>query len=219
MKYAERQLSELVIALPMATELFRKNRLDYCCGGKQTLRESCLSKNVDLNSIETQLEKLVAQTAPAATEKMSLEELPDHIIERYHADLRRRLPELMALAQKVEQVHGDHAACPRGLTQFLSQVYDNIKHHMMKEENILFPMIKQGAGHMALMPIKVMNAEHDAHGLELEEIRRLSSNFTPPEGACGTWRALYAGLEKFEAELMEHIHLENNILFPRALGM
>lgn len=217
MKYAEQQLSELAIAFPMATEIFRKNRLDFCCGGKQTLKEACERKNLDLQTIEAQLDALAPQSS-SGKESLNLAQLSDHIVERYHEDLRRRLPELLALAQKVERVHGDHPSCPRGLFQFLSQVHSNILMHMMKEENVLFPMIKQGVGHMAIMPIKIMNGEHDTHGLELEEIRKLTSHFTPPEGACGTWRALYAGLEKFEAELMEHIHLENNVLFPRALG-
>lgn len=217
MKYADQQLSQLAIAFPMATEIFRKNRLDFCCGGKQTLREACEKRNIDLQEIEAQLHTLSSENS-SDTASMTLSELSDHIIERYHEDLRCRLPELIALAQKVERVHGDHPASPTGLFEFLTQVLANIQSHMMKEENVLFPMIKQGLGHMATMPINVMNREHDTHALELEEIRKLTSQFTAPEGACGTWRALYSGLEKFEEELMEHIHLENNILFPRALG-
>lgn len=216
MKYAERLLSELAINYPLATEIFRKNRLDFCCGGKQTLRDACKKRNLELTSIEAQLD-VISSESSSEVSSMSLAQLTDFIIERYHEDLRRRLPELIALAQKVESVHEDHPACPRGLFQFLTQIFANINVHMMKEENVLFPLIKQGMGHKAIMPINVMSGEHDSHGLELEEIRRLTSQFSPPEGACGTWRALYLGLERFEAELMEHIHLENNVLFPGAL--
>lgn len=217
MQIADQQLSELAITLPMATEIFRKNRLDFCCGGKQTLREACEKREIDLNSIVKQLEGLSKKSGPTY-EEMPLDEMTAYIVDRYHNDLRRRFPELLALAQKVEQVHGDHANCPVGLFALLNDMHKEMLMHMMKEENVLFPMIQNGAGHNAFMPIKVMNAEHESHGQQLEEAHRLTSNFTPPEGACGTWRALYSGLEKLEEEIMEHIHLENNILFPRALG-
>ncbi len=217
MQIADQQLSELAITLPMATEIFRKNRLDFCCGGKQTLREACEKRKIDLNSMVKQLEGLAKKSGPTY-EEMPLDEMTAYIVDRYHNDLRRRFPELLALAQKVEQVHGDHANCPVGLFALLNDMHKEMLMHMMKEENVLFPMIQNGAGHNAFMPIKVMNAEHESHGQQLEEAHRLTSDFTPPEGACGTWRALYSGLEKLEEEIMEHIHLENNILFPRALG-
>lgn len=217
MQIADQQLSELAITLPMATEIFRKNRLDFCCGGKQTLREACEKRKLDLNSMVKQLEGLTKKSGPTY-EEMPLDEMTAYIVDRYHNDLRRRFPELLALAQKVEQVHGDHSNCPLGLFALLNDMHKEMLMHMMKEENVLFPMIQNGAGHNAFMPIKVMNAEHESHGQQLEEVHRLTSDFTPPEGACGTWRALYSGLEKLEEEIMEHIHLENNILFPRALG-
>lgn len=217
MQIADKQLSELAISLPMATEIFRKNRLDFCCGGKQTLREACEKRKLDLNSMVKQLEGLTIKSGPTY-EEMPLDEMTAYIVDRYHNDLRRRFPELLALAQKVEQVHGDHPNCPIGLFALLNDMHKEMLMHMMKEENVLFPMIQNGAGHNAFMPIKVMNAEHESHGQQLEEAHRLTSDFTPPEGACGTWRALYTGLEKLEEEIMEHIHLENNILFPRALG-
>lgn len=216
MKFAQQHLSDLAIALPMATEIFRKNRLDFCCGGKQTLQEACEKKGIDVNTIEKQLESLSPNATPGV-ETMPLEKLTEHIVDRYHTDLRRRLPELKMLAGRVEQVHGDHPACPRGLLDLLTEMDSELQMHMMKEENVLFPMIKQGKGPHAVMPIKVMTAEHDDHGQQLDDIRRLTSDMCPPEGACGTWRALYSGLEKLEEELMEHIHLENNVLFPNAL--
>ena len=90
--------------------------------------------------------------------------------------------------------------------------------HMMKEENVLFPLITSGRGHMAHMPIKIMTLDHDNHGKELEQVHAITSDFVPPQDACPTWRALYKGLEKLEEELMDHIHLENHVLFPRALS-
>lgn len=216
MRFADQTLSELAINIPMATALFRKNRLDFCCGGKQTLREACYKRELNVLDFETKLEELMT-SRDARYDEMPLPAMTDFIVKRYHEDLRLRIPELMALAAKVERVHAGHADCPRGLHALLSTMFNELQSHMLKEENVLFPMIRSGSGKMAQMPIQVMSIEHDAHGRQLDQVHQLTSDFTPPEGACGTWRALYAGLEKLEEELMDHIHLENNILFTRAV--
>jgi regulator of cell morphogenesis and NO signaling len=133
--------------------------------------------------------------------------------------LRVDLPALIEAARRVERVHGAKPACPRGLAALLTQVSTELEQHMGKEEQVLFPAIRSGQlGGFIQMPIRVMMHEHDDHGAHLLRLRHLATDFVPPEGACATWRALYAGLAKLEAELMEHIHLENNVLFPRALG-
>ena len=217
MLYAEKSLSDLAIALPMATEIFRKNKLDFCCGGRQTLKEACEKKQLSLESIMKQLEELKAEKILDSKE-CDPGKITEFIEERYHADLRKRLPELITLAKRVEQVHADHPSCPNGLSNLLDNFFADMSMHMQKEEGILFPLIRQGNGMMASMPIQVMMSEHESHGFELNQIHLLTNDFHPPEGACGTWRALYSGLDKFEAELMEHIHLENNILFPRVLA-
>lgn len=215
MNYADQHLSELVILNPMATELFRRHRLDFCCGGKQTLREACEKKNIDMGLIIEEFQKMAA--IKTTVREIPMREMPQYIIERYHEDLRRRLPELIFLADKVERVHADHASCPHGLSEGLKTFTEEMLFHMMKEENVLFPLIESGRGKVAMMPVKVMTSEHDSHGRKLEEFQKLTNFFTPPEDACPTWRSLYAGLEELEKELMEHIHLENNILFPWAL--
>lgn len=215
MNYADRYLSELAISIPMVTELFRKKRLDFCCGGKQTLKEACAKKNIPLALIIEELKQFEAVETKVS--EIPYVEMPKFIVKRYHDDLRRRLPELILLAAKVERVHSDHVACPHGLENFLKNFSQEMIFHMMKEENVLFPMIESGRGNMAKMPVKVMTSEHDSHGKQLEELHRISNDFIPPKDACATWRSLYAGLEILEKELMEHIHLENNILFPWAL--
>lgn len=217
MHFPDQTLSNLAILIPMATELFRKNRLDFCCGGKQTLKDACAKRNLKLEEMVRQLEELKT-VKELDTEERSIADLTKFIEERYHADLRRRLPEIIVLARKVEKVHADHESCPIGLEELLVDMQKEMLMHMMKEEIVLFPMINQGRGNLAFMPVKIMISEHDSHGKQLEEIHLLTNDFNPPEGACGTWRALYSGLAKLEEELMEHIHLENNILFPRALG-
>ncbi|MGK0220248.1 MAG: regulator of cell morphogenesis and NO signaling, partial [Planctomycetota bacterium] len=146
--------------------------------------------------------------------------LPDfvqYILDNFHAAHREELPRLTAMARKVEQVHGEKPDCPRGLGEFLERLTEELEMHMQKEEQMLFPMILAGRGRMVAMPISVMEEEHQDHGKNLERMRELAANFEPPEGACNTWRALYLGLAQLERDLMEHIHLENNALFPRAL--
>lgn len=216
MDYADQPLAEIAINIPMSTELFRKNKLDFCCGGKQTLKEACAKKSIQIDSIINQL-KLLSEDKKVQVERTQ-KELVMFILERYHADLRKRIPELIMLSQKVERVHADHEKCPRGLTMVLENFQNEMFMHMMKEENVLFPLIMSGRGTMAQMPIKVMGMEHESHGTQLEEIRTITFDYQPPEDACPTWRALYKGLEKLEEELMDHIHLENNVLFPRALS-
>ena len=138
-----------------------------------------------------------------------------HLLVRYHAVHREQLPELIRLARRVEQVHGDREDCPNGLTDHLEAMAQELDSHMRKEELVLFPMITQGRGGMANMPIAAMRAEHDDHGSELRRLDALTQGITPPRDACTTWRALYTGLRSFRDDLIQHIHTENNILFER----
>ena len=151
----------------------------------------------------------------SATETMPIPELIDYILENFHQTHRAELPELLRLANKVERVHADKPDCPHGLSTHLLQMTQELEQHMQKEEQILFPMIKRGTGSMVLGPISVMRHEHDDHGLALRELERLTHNMQAPIGACNTWRALYLGLQKFHNDLMEHIHVENTLLFAK----
>jgi regulator of cell morphogenesis and NO signaling len=128
------------------------------------------------------------------------------------------LPELIAMAEKVESRHGDKPTCPDGLAAHLHLVHGEVLDHLAKEEGILFPMILSGRGRSAVGPVHVMEMEHDDHKRNLDILRTLATGYVPPAEACVTWRALYLGLEQLEQELMEHIHLENHVLFQRALS-
>ena len=139
----------------------------------------------------------------------------DHILARYHAVHREQLPELIRLARKVEQVHGERTECPRGLADHLAAMAQELESHMRKEELVLFPMIARGHGALAVAPVSMMRHEHDDHGVALRQMEALTDGITPPRGACTTWRALYTGLRTFREDLMQHIHTENNILFER----
>jgi len=139
-------------------------------------------------------------------------------LQRYHDVHRIQLPELARLAKRVEHVHGERADCPNGLAAHLELMRDELENHMQKEEQILFPLLKSGNYEFARGPIMVMQHEHDDHGQNLDVILRLTNDITPPPFACVTWRALYTGLTQLKEDLMAHIHLENNVLFPAALA-
>lgn len=143
-------------------------------------------------------------------------ELIDHILARFHERHRAQLPELIRLARRVEEVHGDRPECPAGLADHLGTMEQELLSHMQKEEQVLFPMLARGMGAMASAPITVMRMEHDDHGTALQRLADLTNDLTPPAAACNTWRALYDGLRTFRDDLMAHIQLENDVLFANA---
>ena len=212
-------LADLAVAHPAASKVLHGLGLDYCCGGRRSLVDACAEADLDPHEV---LAKIAAAEAAghAAGPDWSTRPLPaliDFIVDHYHARLREELPALIELAQKVEEAHAEKGSCPRGLTALLRQAHLGVLDHLAKEEQILFPLILAGEGGRTAAPIQVMEQEHRDHGGNLERIRELTADLTAPAEACPTWQALYLRLEALEAELMEHIHLENNILFPRAL--
>ncbi len=212
-------LAQIAIDSPAAPGVFLRHGLDFCCHGQRSLAEACNEKGLDPEAIIGELESAAAPQGVAARLKdRPFPEIIDFILETYHAPLRRDLPGLIDLAAKVERVHADKPSCPHGIAEHLAEVLDGLESHMAKEEKILFPLIRTGYGAGALMPIKVMMAEHEDHGESLRRTRELTGDLVPPPEACTSWRALYVELARLEAELMEHIHLENNVLFPRALN-
>ncbi|HYD41511.1 MAG TPA: iron-sulfur cluster repair protein YtfE [Anaeromyxobacter sp.] len=213
-------LADLAVHHPVATRVFLRHRLDFCCGGDRPLAQACKAAAIDPNEvvkeIQAESERLGGDLEVWA--ERPLADLIDFIIARYHVPLRRDLPDLVALARKVEHRHADKESCPRGLGDLLEGIQAEVASHLEKEEQILFPIVKAGRGPDAGMPIRVMELEHDQHGANLRRIRELTGDLVLPREACRSWTALYDGLTRLEAELMEHIHLENNVLFPRALA-
>lgn len=219
MSFAQQKLSELAVAIPGATKIFREYNLDFCCGGSAPLEVAAQQKNLNLAEIETRLANLQQQENREKNwSDAPYNELIEHIIERFHNRHREQLPELITLAEKVENVHADRKDCPVGTAALLEKIHAELSQHMMKEENILFPMIKMGNYAMAAMPIRVMEMEHDEAGQDVEVLKSITNHLTPPEDACFSWRALYSGINAFIDDLMHHIHLENNILFPSVLN-
>ncbi|MBL8895792.1 MAG: hemerythrin domain-containing protein [Rhizobiales bacterium] len=141
--------------------------------------------------------------------------LTRYIETRYHARHREQLPPLAAMSEKVENMHSGDADVPEGLSAVLRRMIGEMEVHMKKEELILFPAIRRGGRPGIENPIAVMRADHDGHATGVAEIRRLTEGLTLPQGACGTWAALYAGLDEFITDLEEHMRLENDVLFPR----
>ncbi len=210
-KLQNQPIGVIAVQWPGATAIFRKFKLDYCCGGNLSLAQAAARRGVDLTDVESALAAIVPSVRSTPTDTG---DLIDHILSRFHDTHRRELPELILLARRVEKVHADHPDVPKGLAQFLEGVSRELKSHMEKEEQILFPMLR--AGHPAAFgPILVMRSEHVDHGEALEVLATATNDMRPPQGACGSWRALYAGLRKLSDDLREHIHTENNILFPR----
>jgi len=211
-------LAELAVKQPAASKVFQRYRLDFCCHGNRPLREACDEYGLVPESVLAEIESEGRNCGEVSRwEERPLSELTAYIVDYYHRRLREELPLLVAMSSRVEQVHREKTSCPRGLAGHLEFMHAAVLEHLFKEEAVLFPMIEAGAGSRAAAPVHVMEIEHEDHGESLRMIRKLTSNLTLPPEACATWAALYGRLKEFETELMEHIHLENNILFRRAL--
>lgn len=213
---ATQPIGQIAVDLPGATAVFRRLKLDFCCGGQIALQQACDNKGLALDAVLAELDRLERLERPdAPVAPQTPHDMIDHLLTRYHAVHREQLPELIRMARRVEAVHRDHAEVPAGLADHLETMESELLDHMDKEEQVLFPLLRAGERGMAAMPIGVMRAEHTSHGAQLERLLALAHDTTPPKGACNTWRALYAGIAQFRDDLIAHIHLENNLLFPR----
>lgn len=209
-----RSVGEIAATMPGATAIFRSFKVDFCCHGEAALGEAARERGIDIAELE---KALLALDVPAAAKQAPREtgELIDYILTRYHETLRRELPELIAIADKVEAVHAHHPHVPHGMADVLRQMRGEVEVHMKKEELILFPAMRKRAAGGLDAPIAQLRHDHVDHGAQLEQLEHMTGGFTLPEGACRTWQALYAGSAKLADDLIQHIHLENNILFPR----
>lgn len=206
-------IGSIAVQLPGATAVFRRLKLDFCCGGNVALAQAVADKGLALESVLAELSALQRPaSAPAAA---TPDQLVDHIVTRFHDVHRQQLPELIRMARRVEAVHRENPHVPAGLGDLLEAMQTELFTHMHKEEAILFPMLKAGGNPFVSQPIGMMRAEHVDHGAELERLMALTNDANPPAGACNTWRALYTGIGQFADDLISHIHTENNVLFPQ----
>jgi len=225
------KIGELVAEDFRKAEIFKQFGLDFCCGGGVSIKEACKKNDVD--------ESVLIDTLMALDEKISTPEddhinwsadvLVEHIIQKHHTYVERNIPLIREFAHKVARVHGGANPEVVTITSKFDELSEELLLHMKKEEMILFPYIKlmteenelhrQPPFGTVANPIRMMQHEHDDAGDTMREIRALSSDFTPPGHACNTYKVLYAKLEEFETDLHQHIHLENNILFPKAIKL
>jgi len=211
----ERTVGDIAATLPGATGVFRKFKIDFCCNGDLTLDGAAQRRDADPDELIKALEALDHADPAAAPAAMESDELIDHIQVRYHEVHRRALPELIALSRKVEAVHREHPKVPAGLSDALRQMHNDLEEHMAREEETLFPAMLQQSADKLDIAIDELRHEHDGQGTQLRLLESLTDDFTLPEGACRSWQALYVGTAQLAEDLMEHIHLENNVLFPR----
>ena len=215
-------LADLAVTYPQASRVFRRHGLDYCCHGRRPVSAACEERGLDPAAL---LGEIVAESRDGAGgirwAERPLPAVVDRIVAYYHARLRGELPLLVQMARKVEAVHAEKASVPRGLATHLDELTRELLEHLEKEEQGLFPAIAPGPGGGPLARVApivtALEREHEDVALALRRTRELTADLVPPAEACTTWRALYLRLDELEAELMEHVHLENNVLFPRAL--
>ncbi|MEH6833400.1 MULTISPECIES: iron-sulfur cluster repair di-iron protein [Falsihalocynthiibacter] len=210
------QVRDIAAEMPGAAELFRQAGISFCCGGKMPLAEAADAQGLKPDTLLAQLmalQEAANRDAPSETSA-----LIDHLLERYHETHRRELESLIPLAQRVETVHGDHEEAPLGLTAALIALYDELDPHMQKEEQVLFPLMREGNASALAAPLAIMRQDHENSTNLLRGIEHASHGLNLPEGACGSWTALYTGVRKLGDDLVAHIHLEETVLFPRFDG-
>ena len=227
----ESTVGELVAQQPARSRVFEKLGIDFCCGGKKSLGEACQSQGLDARTVLSML--LAAETGSEIEQRdwssASLTELADHIEQTHHAYIAQELPRLQAMVRKVAAVHGERHPWLLELDGVFAAFRGELESHALKEEQVLFPMIRRlendnadesgPAGHDIASVIEVMEHEHDDAGGALARMRELSDDFTPPQNACGTFRAMLDALHGLEKDMHTHVHKENSILFPAAMRL
>ncbi|MCH8937483.1 MAG: iron-sulfur cluster repair di-iron protein [Gemmatimonadetes bacterium] len=224
-------VGQMVVERPQRSRVFDRLHIDYCCGGKRTLEEACAKRGLDLKAVIAELEAFDAEATQGDAVRpanLTMTELADDIERTHHAYLREELPRLGGLVKKVSAVHGQAHPWLTGLTSVYADLVAELEPHMLKEEQILFPLIREldqaataPSFHCGSVgnPIRMMEMEHQNAGAALGRIREMTTDYEIPEGACNSFRAMLSGLEHLEADLHLHIHKENEILFPKASEM
>ena len=223
-------VGEIAARIPLATRVFEQLGIDFCCGGRTPLNAACAAQGLEPAAV---LDRILQTGLPSAAPAVdwrsaSLDSLVDHILATHHVYTKAQLPRIDALMEKVISKHGGGHPELAQVAQVFRAMKEELGSHLMKEETILFPLIRhlqsgaQGEHfHCGTVqnPIHVMVMEHDSAGDALAQLRALTADYTPPADGCNTFRALYAELADLEWDLHQHIHLENNILFPRAIAL
>jgi regulator of cell morphogenesis and NO signaling len=230
------KVRDVALELPQSTRLFEKFKIDYCCGGDQPLAAACASAGVDVQNMLELIQQV--KQAPATgngtpdLQKATATELIGYILDKHHVFTKDEMARLGPLADKVVDAHGANHSELLALRDIMRQLFEDLQPHMFKEEQILFPFIialeqareQNRSAPFAPFgtvnnPIRMMLTEHDSAGDLLREMRKLSSDYAVPDDACISFKTFYKALEAFEQDLHQHIHLENNLLFPKAVAL
>jgi regulator of cell morphogenesis and NO signaling len=225
---------DIALENPSSIRVFERLEIDYCCGGRIPLTEACAAKNLEIENVIASLEEAAKSNRPVSDDwtQRPLASLTDHIVATHHAYCKSELPRLAEFAKKVVARHGETRQELPAIQSILAELSEEFTQHMAKEEVVLFPHIVKLERHISegtakprgrfgtvANPIAMMTQEHDDAGRQMAEIRKLSQDYTPPADACPTYRGFYESLSEFETDLHRHVHLENNILFPRAIDL
>ena len=227
-----KSLAQIVNDNHKAASVFEKYDLDFCCKGKRSLQQACIEKSLPVEKLLSELQAIDNKSEILDDfGKMTLTQLSDYIVSRHHAYVKAEMPQIFTFLKRVATKHGDRHPEMRKVFELFSGLKNEMEEHMDKEELILFPRIeaaeegalKQRTSNMNVFyvqhPIEIMEAEHEQAGKVMGEIRQLTANYTPPADACTTYRLSFAALQAFESDLHQHVHLENNILFPGAIEL
>jgi regulator of cell morphogenesis and NO signaling len=225
---AEKRVCDIVTELPVRGAVLSKFGIDFCCGGEQTLSVVCQEKGIGVEDVIKQIDEIDLMNTGSERgrfDNMSASELCDHIVNTHHNFLRQHLEITSIHAEKVARVHGEREPHLKEVARIFSQLKDELEPHMLKEEQILFPLIKLLDSSTSLPdvhcgsvrnPIRAMFGEHHSAGIALARLRELTNSYTPPMHACNTYRALFGELELLEKDTHNHIHKENHVLFVKA---
>lgn len=231
--FAEQTLATIVTQHHQAVPVLEKYNLDFCCKGKRTLAEACKEKGLSIETIAAELQQFAAveERVQMPFKLMNAEQLISYILIHHHFYVKQSMPTIMAHLEKVAFKHGDRFPYMIKVFQLFGEIKEEMTAHMQKEEELLFPRIKEVEKRFSSnlktkftegfisMPVNVMEQEHDHAGTILYTIRQLTNNYTPPQDACTTFKVSLAELKEFEEDLHRHVHLENNLLFPMAERM
>ena len=226
--YKTISIGEIVTQDFRAAEIFKNAGIDFCCGGNQSLELACKEKNIDSTVLETELAKLENTTVNALHNfnEWNLDFLCDYIVNTHHKTVLKLLPQLTVYTQKIAQVHGPHHQELIAIANLFTKINEELLQHLRNEEEVLFPAIKEllksnspEAKATIISEITRMKGEHEFAGGAMDKINVLSDNYSVPADGCNTYQVTYKLLEQFEDDLHIHVHLENNILYPKAISL
>lgn len=226
--YRALKIAEIVTEDIRTAEVFKSVGIDFCCGGHQNLEEACKLQNINLEELETSLANIENESANTAHnyKEWNVDFLADYIVNTHHKTVLRLLPQIVAYTQKIAEVHGDNHPELLEIESLFAQINTELLQHLKNEEDVLFPAIKaqlkgndEAAKAIIISEITRMTGEHEFAGGAMDHINKISQNYKIPADGCNTYKVAYQLLEEFEDDLHVHVHLENNILYPKALAL